>query len=62
MANPKGNNAKTKRKAQSALDTIRAATKSREDKSIAAMRQKPANWRDTDITNTDYWACKPKET
>ena len=63
MANLNSNNAKTKPRklAKHAADyMVSDKSKKREAVAVQVAKALPDNWRDTDIQNTDYWACKPK--
>lgn len=63
MANPQGNNAKSKRqmREQGVVSQPKSAEQA-ENARVAAVASKAKSLSNpkSDIRNTDYWACKPK--
>ena len=63
MANPKGNNAKSKRQMhKQGVISQPARAEQAENARVAAVASKAKSLSDpkSDIRNTDYWMCKPK--
>lgn len=58
MTSPKVRNARQKRNRGINESIVSNKTKDHEAKAVQVANAQPAIWRDTDLTNTDYWMCK----